>query len=168
MLAVEVREADLADAGDVSAIVALIDEYAREPMGGGVPLSEAVRRELVGGLARHPTSLVLLAMRDGWPVGVAVCFVGYSTFQARPLLNVHDLAVTIEMRGHGVGRQLLSAAEARARALGCCKLTLEVRGDNRIAQGLYRSFGFRGGAGAPGESLGGFPGQTFFWEKPLT
>lgn len=168
MMRVSVREADLAHPPDASAIVELIDEYARDAMGGGRPLPPEVSDGLAEGLAAHPTSFVLLAVREDRPVGVAVCFRGFSTFRARPLINVHDLAVTREMRGHGVGRQLLMAVEERARALGCCKLTLEVRGDNRIAQGLYRSFGFLGGSGAPGNALGGLPGQTFFWEKPLS
>ncbi|HZR82726.1 MAG TPA: GNAT family N-acetyltransferase [Candidatus Binatia bacterium] len=167
MRKVEIREADLADPAVGRAVVELIDEYAREALHGGTPLPAAVREALALRLASHPTTVVFLAFRDARAVGVAVCFRGFSTWNARPLLNVHDLAVTREMRGYGIGRQLLAAVEERARSLGCCKLTLEVRGDNRVAQGLYRSFGFRGGAGAPGESLGGFAGQTFFWEKPL-
>jgi ribosomal protein S18 acetylase RimI-like enzyme len=42
-----------------------------------------------------------------------------------------------------VGRALLAAAEAHARATGCCKLTLEVQDDNTPARGLYASCGFR-------------------------
>ncbi|MDP7573186.1 MAG: GNAT family N-acetyltransferase, partial [Myxococcota bacterium] len=76
------------------------------------------------------------------PVGVAVCFLGFSTFQARPLLNIHDLAVLPEWRGRGVGRALLAAAEDRARQRGCCKLTLEVQDSNRRALQLYERFGF--------------------------
>ena len=167
MLAVAVREADLENDADAQAVVDLVDEYASEPLHGGQSLPAGVRAELAGNLSSHPTSIVLLAFREERAVGVAVCFRGFSTWSARPLLNLHDLAVTRSMRGHGIGRQLLRAVEERARALGCCKLTLEVRGDNRTAQGLYRSFGFRGGAGAAGEALGGRADQTFFWEKPL-
>jgi ribosomal protein S18 acetylase RimI-like enzyme len=167
MLLVAVRDADLENPADSRAVVDLVDEYAREPLHGGQGLPAAVRRALPAALVEHPTRIVLLAVRDQRPVGVAVCFLGFSTWNARPLLNLHDLAVTLDMRGRGIGRQLLEGVEARARSLGCCKLTLEVRGDNRVAQGLYRSFGFRGGAGAPGEALGGRPDQTFFWEKPL-
>jgi ribosomal protein S18 acetylase RimI-like enzyme len=42
-----------------------------------------------------------------------------------------------------VGRALLAAAEAGARAEGCCKLTLEVQDDNLPARGLYERVGFR-------------------------
>jgi len=138
----EIREADFADPSDGEAIVALLDSYASDPVGGGRPLDPDVRARLVPGLRSHPTALVLLAFRGARPVGIATCFFGFSTFSARPLLNVHDLAVVPECRGGGVGRRLLEAAEARARARGCCKLTLEVQDDNRRARGLYASFGF--------------------------
>jgi len=162
-----VREAALDDPVDARAVVDLVDGYAREAMHGGRPLPGDVRRALVPGLAAHPTGFVLLAWQGDEPVGIAVCFRGFSTWSARPLLNLHDLAVVPSRRRAGIGRRLLAAVEERARALGCCRITLEVRGDNRVAQGLYRSVGFVGGAGAPGEALGGRPEQTFFWEKPL-
>ena len=46
-------------------------------------------------------------------------FVGFSTFAASPLINIHDLHVEPEWRRQGVARLLLEAVEARARALGC-------------------------------------------------
>ncbi|MGH7818387.1 MAG: GNAT family N-acetyltransferase [Candidatus Binatia bacterium] len=125
--------------------MALLSEYAAEPIGGGRELAADARRELVPGLRRHPAAFVLLAHAGADAVGVAVCFVGYSTFAARPLVNVHDLAVTAAWRRRGVARVLLEAVAARARELGCCKVTLEVREDNAPAQALYRSLGFDGG-----------------------
>src|SRR5688572_14329373 len=92
------------------------------------------------------------ALADEEPVGVAVCFFGFSTFNARPLLNIHDLAVLPQYRGLGAGRALLQAAEEHARREGCCKLTLEVQEDNTRARALYRRFGFADsavGASAP-------------------
>jgi ribosomal protein S18 acetylase RimI-like enzyme len=71
-------------------------------------------------------------------------------------VNIHDIAVSPEARGQGVGRQLLAAVEADARALGCCKVTLEVRSDNQRAMGLYRSVGFQ-----PSEP------ETLFWSQKL-
>jgi ribosomal protein S18 acetylase RimI-like enzyme len=93
-------------------------------------------------LRAHPTALVLLAFVGAEPVGIAVGFFGLSTFAARPLLNIHDLAVVPAHRGKGVGRALLREAETRARERGCCKLTLEVQDTNVRARGLYASFGF--------------------------
>ena len=94
-------------------------------------------------------------------MGVCIGFIGYSTFQAMPLLNIHDLAVLPGYRGRGVGRALLAAAERMASAAGCCKLTLEVLEDNLAARRLYEHFGFR-------DVRYGDSGPTRFLGKPLT
>jgi GNAT superfamily N-acetyltransferase len=138
----EIVEADLARADHAQAVVELIDAYAADFMGNGTPLTDEVKRALVPGLAAHPTTLVFLAYLDGEAVGIAVCFRGFSTFRARPLINIHDLAVLRAHRGKGVGRQLLAAVEAKARAEGCCKLTLEVQEHNRRARRTYEAAGF--------------------------
>jgi ribosomal protein S18 acetylase RimI-like enzyme len=141
-MTIDIRDADLDDPAHAAAIVAILSSYASSEFGGGVPLGDAVLAGLVPGLRAHPTTLVLLAFVAGSPVGMAVCFLGFSTFAARPLLNVHDLAVLPDHRGQGIGRALLAAVEARGRARGCCKLTLEVLEDNQRARGLYTSVGF--------------------------
>ncbi|MBI3514514.1 MAG: GNAT family N-acetyltransferase [Proteobacteria bacterium] len=116
-------------------------------MGGGQPLAAAVAATLADKLAAQPTARAWLAFApDGEPAGVAVGFIGFSTFAATPLLNLHDLAVAAAHRRRGVGHQLLAAVEDAARALGCCKVTLEVRDDNATAQRLYRALGFGDGA----------------------
>lgn len=142
MQTVTIIEANLDDPKHQQAVIEMVNAYARDPMGNGEPLPEHVRNALVPGLRKHPTSLLFLAFDGEDPVGVAVCFVGFSTFAARPLLNIHDLAVIPEYRGQGVGRRLLEQVEARARELGCCKLTLEVQERNRTAQRLYQKVGF--------------------------
>ncbi len=153
---VEIREADLADATHAEALHRLLDEYARLPIAQGAPLDPGVLREIVPGLRKHPAALVFLAWAEGRAVGVAVCFLGFSTFLARPLVNIHDLAVTAECRGQGVGRRLIEAVEAKARELGCGKVTLEVLETNVAAQRLYRRLGFGEGEGEP---------ATFFLSK---
>ena len=139
---VDVREADFSNPAHCAGIVEVLNSYAADPVGGGEPLTQQVRERLIPALRDFPTALVLLAFVDQHAVGVAVCFFGFSTFQARPLLNIHDLAVVPEHRGKGIGRALLTAAEAQALRRGCCKLTLEVQDDNRRARGLYERFGF--------------------------
>ncbi|HSF31600.1 MAG TPA: GNAT family N-acetyltransferase [Candidatus Tectomicrobia bacterium] len=143
MQGVMVIEADLTDLRHQTAILHLIDAYARDPMGDGRDLPGAVRDRLISGLRQHPTSLIFLAFDGMTPVGVAVCFRGFSTFAARPLINIHDLAVIPDYRGQGIGRLLLERVEGKGRELGCCKLTLEVREDNHRAQRLYLKNGFR-------------------------
>ncbi|MFO1401672.1 MAG: GNAT family N-acetyltransferase [Steroidobacteraceae bacterium] len=149
-----VARADLGDAAQAEAVLELIDCYARDPMGGGEPLPAQVRAALIPGLRQHATTLVFLAWDGARPVGVAVCFGGYSTFAAQPLVNIHDLSVRAECRGRGVGRALLRGVAAWAREHGCCKVTLEVLDHNAAARGLYESEGFRPpDMGHPGEQM---------------
>jgi GNAT superfamily N-acetyltransferase len=139
-----------------------MDLYARDPMQGGERLPDDVMRELVPALRKHPARFVWLAYSNGAPVGFTICFLGFSSFNARPLINIHDISVRAELRGVGVGKMLLAAIESKARDLGCCKITLEVRQDNEVARGLYRKAGFdRSVAGAAGVPME-------FWQKKLS
>lgn len=140
--AVAVRLADFGGTVDLARFVDLLDAYARDPMGAGAPLAVEVRQRLMHELPRRPDLYGLLAERDGEAIGFATCLLGYSTFRARPLLNVHDIAVLPAWRGRGVGRRLLEAAGELGRRLDCCRLTLEVRPDNPAAQRLYSRSGF--------------------------
>ena len=158
---VTIADADLSCAEHQHALVAMLDAYMRDPMEGGEPPSEQVKRELVPGLRAHPACYVFLAWRDGLPVGFSICFLGFSTFNARPLIKIHDIFVDSAVRGIGIGRMLLERIEARAREMNCCRITLEVREDNRVARGLYRKAGFdRVAVGAERVPLD-------FWHKPL-
>jgi GNAT superfamily N-acetyltransferase len=138
----QIRQADLANPRDANGITTILNSYAVEPVGGGQPIPPDVQERVVPALRDHPTALVLLAFDDDTAVGIAVCFRGLSTFRARPLLNIHDLAVLPPYRGRGIGRALLQAAEEHARLQGCCRLTLEVLESNAGARALYQRFGF--------------------------
>lgn len=158
---ITVSAADMWNVQHQEAIVALINAYASDPMGGGQALSEATRAALIPGLQQHPTTRVFLAWQGREAVGIAVCFLGFSTFAARPLLNIHDLAVRTSHRRQGVGRLLLEHIASVGQALGCCKLTLEVRADNEPAQRLYAESGFENAA-AYGSGV-----RVWFLEKRL-
>lgn len=155
-------DANLEDEALVGGIVDVLDSYAREPAGGSAPLGDDIRERLIADL-RHVENAVVLAAVDagGKVVGIAICFRGYSSFKAAPLINIHDLAVLPGCRSMGIGRALLAALEERARAEGCCKLTLEVLDDNFGARRLYEAVGF--GDGGPGEA----ETNTLFMQKPL-
>jgi len=161
MTDVAIVQADLDDAAHQGAVLAMVNAYARDPMGRGGDLPPAVQAGLIDGLRAHPTSLIFLAFHHDRPVGIAVCFVGFSTFAAKPLINIHDLSVVPDMRGAGVGRRLLESVETAARTRGCCKITLEVLAENLRAQRLYEYVGFRNI-----ESVGG-ASKMWFLEKPL-
>ncbi len=142
---VDVRLVDLEDAGHQRAIIELLDAYAREPQVGGIAFSAEVRARLISELRKQSAGRYFLAFHEAQAVGVAICFMGFSTFYAQPLLNIHDLAVRDGFRGLGIGRTMLMAIEAEAKSQGCCKVTLEVRADNPGARRLYEDVGFSAG-----------------------
>lgn len=154
-------QADLDRPDHQAAVLAMVDAYSRDPMGDGAPLAAEVLARLIPGLRQHPTTLVFLAFEGETPVGVAVCFLGFSTFAAKSLINLHDVAVAPMHRGRGVGRSLLAAVEAKARKLGCCKLTLEVLNQNERALRIYTAAGFKRYALQPGA------GEAIFLSKAL-
>jgi GNAT superfamily N-acetyltransferase len=142
MSSIDTALANLADPLHQQAILALLQAYALDPMGDGKPLAVDVQQRLIPGLREHPTTLVVLAFAGKQPVGMAVCFRGFSTFAARPLLNIHDFVVLEQYRGQGIGRRIMDEVEAQARTLGCCKLTLETQENNHRARAFYEAFGF--------------------------
>jgi ribosomal protein S18 acetylase RimI-like enzyme len=154
-------DAKLDNPAHAAAFLGMIDAYARDPMEGAMPLPERVRSDLVPALRAHPAHHVFLAYDGERAIGFSVCILGFSTFEARPLMNIHDIGVLSEYRGRGVGRQLMDRIERRARELNCCKLTLEVRRDNVPARGLYLKIGF-------GQVRVGMPPVPMeFWQKIL-
>jgi len=142
MQSIKIVEADLDRPEHQQAVLVLTDAYARDPMGNGRPLEEEARRNLISGLRQHPTTVIFLAYQGSAAIGIANCFIGFSTFAARPLINISDLAVLPGFRGQHIGRRLLGAVENKARELGCCKLTIEVQENNRRARHVYETVGF--------------------------
>ncbi len=138
----QVRRVDYRDATDRAALIALLDAYAQDPMGGGTLLTDDVKARLCDDLARLPSAASFIAWLSDEPVGLINTIEGYSTFKARPLLNVHDLVVLAAHRARGVGQALLAACQAHARERGCCKITLEVLSGNARALRSYERFGF--------------------------
>ena len=157
----QVRRVDYRNSSDAQVLVLLLDVYARDPMGGGEGLAEDVKARLCCDLTERQTAASFFAWRGEQPVGLINCIEGYSTFKARPLMNIHDIAVLPAHRGQGVGQALLAAAEAHARDRGCCKLTLEVLTGNAVALRSYERFGF-----AP-YTLDPAAGQASFMQKWL-
>ncbi len=132
-----IREARLDDPRDAESVVKLVDSYASDIIGGGKSLTPEARERLIPALIAHPSKLIFLAYQGEESVGLALCFIGFSSFQAKPLINIHDLAVLPSHRGQGIGHRLIDAVAVRGRELGCCKMTLEVRPDNRSMLGNY-------------------------------
>ena len=143
-------------------LVNLLQAYALDPMGGGKPLDDYVVTNLPKEMAKLDNAFSIIAYADDTPLGLANCFVEFSTFKCRPLVNIHDLVVSQGARGKGIAGTLLAYVEDYAKQKNCCKLTLEVLEGNHVAKQVYLKFGFAG------YELDPQMGQALFWEKTLS
>lgn len=157
----EVIIADYTNPQHAQDIVYLLDYYATDVAGGGRPLPDDVKSNIVGELSKRSSAFSVLYYQDGQASGLANCFEGFSTFSCKPLINIHDVVVIKRLRGKGISRLLLEAIEEEAKERGCCKITLEVLENNCAATNAYGNFGFRS------YSLDPSMGRALFWEKHI-
>ncbi|MGE5671987.1 MAG: GNAT family N-acetyltransferase, partial [Fibrobacterota bacterium] len=85
---IDIIEANLKNDGHTKAIVYLLNEYAKDLQGYKRSLPENVLKELIPQMSKIPTSIVFLASVESKYVGMAICFLGFSTFYARPIINI--------------------------------------------------------------------------------
>ncbi len=163
--AIRIEPANLADDRDAAAILTMLRAFAQEPVSGGRDLPADVQARLLDGLRRHPVSRNWLAWDDSTSpptaVGCAICQIGFSTFLAKPTLNLHDLFVLASHRDRGVGGMLMKTLHMAAKELGCGKVTLEVNRANEAGQRFYQRLGY-----GDGQSTDRGDG-VWFWSKPL-
>jgi len=98
-----IRSAAPADAALIIRFIAALAEY--EKLSDEAQASEAdITRDLFG---PAPKVFCEIAEHDGKPVGFALWFYTYSTFQGRHGIWLEDLFVDPEARGLGIGKALL-------------------------------------------------------------
>ncbi len=158
---IEIIKANYLNQKHKKEIPMLLDEYATDPMGGGQPLKENVKTNLVKALSKRQFAFSIIAYVDGQPAGLVNCFESFSTFSCKPLINIHDFVVLDEYRGNGISQRMLDKVEKIAAAMGCCKITLEVLNNNEAAKSAYKKFGFSG------YELDPAAGAALFWQKEL-
>lgn len=83
----------------------------------------------------------LICERDGRPIGSALYFFSYSTWQAKNGLYLEDLYVTPEARGAGAGKAMLRRLAAIALEKGCGRFEWSVLDWNEPSIRVYESIG---------------------------
>jgi GNAT superfamily N-acetyltransferase len=132
-----VREAS---EGDVPLILTFIRELADyEKLSHEVVATEEGLRESLFAGRRYAE--VLIAEHDGAPAGFALFFHNFSTFLGKPGIYLEDLYVRPELRGSGIGRQLLVKLAHLALQRGCGRLEWSVLDWNEPSIGFYRQLG---------------------------
>jgi ribosomal-protein-alanine N-acetyltransferase len=89
-------------------------------------------------LLENDRAYYLVAKIDDKPVGYA------GVWLVAGEGHITNVAVHLDHRHQGIGRQLMLSLEALARVRQVQRMTLEVRRTNLIAQGLYNQLGFKG------------------------
>ena len=166
-----IKRVDYTDQVQGRVLVDLLDGYAKDPLGGSEPLGQEVKEHLVNRLSKLPHAFSFIAYycnnnntndddadedavvssssssheqeQELEPAGLINCFEGFSTFAAKPLVNIHDVYVKNEFRKKGISQALLKAVDDEARLRGCCKVTLECLSKNDVAINAYKKGGFR-------------------------
>ncbi|MGH3356867.1 MAG: GNAT family N-acetyltransferase [Nocardioidaceae bacterium] len=99
------------------------------------------RSELIGG--DHVTVLLARARETGAAIGVAVMRVQPSVWSRAQEAYLAELYVIPSRRGQGYGRDLITEAMRVAHQRGADYAFLITSEDDRLAQRLYESAGFR-------------------------
>ncbi|WP_298728650.1 GNAT family N-acetyltransferase [uncultured Ferrovibrio sp.] len=118
-----IRPATPEDAVTIVDLVKALAIYEKEPLTSVKITPEDVLRDGFGPQKRFEA---LIAELDGEPVGFALFFHNYSTWEGRAGLFIEDLFVLERARGHGLGRQMITALAAIADSRGCRRLELNV------------------------------------------
>jgi GNAT superfamily N-acetyltransferase len=134
-----IREATPEDIDLIHGFILALADYER--------LSHEVRTDKAV-LAKHlfgprPMAEVLIAQLDGAPVGFALFFHNFSTFEGRPGVYLEDLFVAPVARGQGVGKTLLVRLAQLAVERDCARLEWWVLDWNTPAIEFYKSLGAR-------------------------
>src|SRR5262249_26473802 len=117
-----VRPATPADVETILAFIKGLAAFEREPDAVKATVEDLLR----DGFGEHPKFEALMAEQDERPVGFALFFPTYSTWEGRPGIHLEDIFVLEHARSHGVGGKLMAALAALAVARGCARLELSV------------------------------------------
>ena len=134
---IEVRFAEVADAGVVLGFVRALAEYEKMPQ--AVEVDEATLAAQLG--SSPPPFECLLAEDGGRAVGFALFFHTYSTWRGRRGIWLEDLFVLPEWRRRGVGRTLLDRIVSLAKERRCGRVEWSVLDWNESAVDFYRAYG---------------------------
>jgi ribosomal protein S18 acetylase RimI-like enzyme len=141
-----VRLATQDDAADVARLMIGFRDW----QGRSEP-DDATIAAIVERLLADPNTEFLLG--GSRPAGVCQLRYRLSVWTGTDDCCLEDLFVDADVRGSGLGRELVDAALERARERGCTRMSLDAYEANAAALALYRSVGFDSWSAAGGNDL---------------
>ncbi len=133
----KIRHAEASDAALILTFIRALAEY--EHLSRDVVATE--QDLLRDGFGAEPKFRCVIAEWDEKPVGFALYFYNYSTFQGRPGIFLEDLFVNPEFRGKGIGRGLLLYLAQLAVRENCGRFVWQVLDWNTPSIEFYQSLG---------------------------
>ncbi len=134
---IEIRTAGAADADLIVGLVNELAVFEKAAPGEVRVTADDIRRF---GFGERPLFECLIASLDREPVGFALFFHNFSTWEGRPGLYLEDLFVAERARGRGVGIALLREVAALAVARDCARMDWAVLHWNP-ARAFYEKIG---------------------------
>ncbi len=134
-----IRAATANDAGTIRQMILDLAEFQKH--GTEVRASAGVLSTQLA--SDTPPFECLIAEIEGKPVGFALFYGCYSTWEGQSGLYLEDLFVYPHMRGLGVGKALLSRLSEIAEVRGCTRIDWMVEDSNQQAQNFYSNLGAR-------------------------
>ncbi|MEP7349788.1 MAG: GNAT family N-acetyltransferase [Sphingorhabdus sp.] len=132
-----IRSAIRADLPLIAQFIHDLAEYER--LAHEVRFDEAVLVDRLFG--PRPYAEVLIGEIDGVPLGFALFFHNFSTFEGKPGVYLEDLFVRPEARGSGLGKALLARLAQIAVERDCARLEWAVLDWNDPAIQFYKKLG---------------------------
>lgn len=139
---VQVFEADLNDPAHADAIVKLLSALAASEFGRQQAMTDDEKAALVPGLAAFPAKQIWLASINDNICGVVICYLQFSIYSSKNMLNIHDLYTDPVFRRRGVAEGLVKTAIDWAHNQGHAFVNIEVANENSHAMALYHKLGF--------------------------
>lgn len=136
-MATTIREATPRDTALILDLIRQLADYERL-LHEAVASEDDLRRELFGA---QPKVFCEIAEHEGRPVGFALWFYTFSTFQGRHGLYLEDLFVVPEARGLGIGKALLQHLAQRCVRENLGRFEWSVLDWNEPSIAFYKSQG---------------------------
>jgi len=137
MTTIEIRDAIKEDAAQILTFIRELASYEKAEH--EVVATENDIRESIFG--QNSTVSALICSIDKVPIGFAVYFYNYSTWQGKNGLYLEDLYVSPQHRGVGAGKELLKHLARLAISQDCGRFEWSVLDWNKPAIEFYESIG---------------------------
>ncbi|MDB6063199.1 MAG: family N-acetyltransferase [Verrucomicrobiaceae bacterium] len=137
MAEIQIRAAENSDIAIVASMFDLYRQFYEQAA------NIVLAREFITARMQRDESIILLAINTaGEGKGFCQLYRSFCSVEASSIYVLYDLFVRDDMRGTGIGRSLLLAAEAHARTSGVARMDLTTGINNLPAQALYESLGW--------------------------